>query len=665
MKTILRRITSLCLVSALTLSAIATADLSKDSLISEVSEITASAATVTYSVKDFGANGSDSKDDTAAFQEALDMAKNSTKTVKITVPKGKYYISSHLRIYSNTYLKLSSSAQMIRKNDSDYLIINGTSGTGYTGIKNITIVGGIWNGNVSDTTKTKGLIQINNAKNVTVKNATFKNVCGTHFVLFAGVANLKVTNCVFKNFIHYTGTASSYKNQVSADLNYRSAEALHIDYVEKNSSTGESGTPCKNVTVSGCTFSKVTTGVGTHHVYSYMSATGVTIKNNTFKDCYYYCVNTASFKNFVMSNNTATNTAGLIYCESSTGTVKNNTISAKSSLSGKMYSYDSFATSDPTLNVGRFSESTVKFYNNTVKNSSANCVYACEDSVITVQRCTLTGAANAGVGLNDATVKLLDTTIGNSGSNGVTLKEGSTLTAKRNYIYKSTENAIYVANKSKATITDNSFNNNGKNDLSLGDNSTGIVFKNNGSDQKKTYVPSGCSATISGTKNSLRSYSFSIASKKVYTGKQIKPTVTCSGLKKGTDYTVSYGTNKSTGEGTVTIKGKGNYAGTIVLRFNIVPKKVTLKSSSKSKTAIRLNWKKATGASGYQIQRYNTSTKKWETVKTITSGSTLTYKQTGLKKGTAYKYRVRAYKTINGNKYYGAWSKTKKVTTKS
>ncbi|MCC8192810.1 MAG: right-handed parallel beta-helix repeat-containing protein [Ruminococcus sp.] len=664
MKAILKRITSLCLVSAVILSAIITADYSNSSLIDDDSVITVSAATTTYSVKDFGADGSDTEDDTEAFQSALKMAKDETSTVTIKVPSGTYYISSHLRIYSNTYFKLATGAELVRTNDSDYIMIGGGTSTGYTSLENVTIYGGTWDGNVSDTTLANGLLKIENASNITVSNATFENVCGTHFVLFTGVSGLNVTNSTFKDFIHYTGAADDYKKQTDADISYRSAEALHIDYVVKNSSTGETGSPCKDVTVSGCTFSNLTTGVGTHHVYSYMNASNITITNNTFKDCYYYCVNTAGFTDFLMSNNTATNTAGLIFAESTTGTVKNNTITAKSTLSGKMYNYDTFSTSTPTLNVARFSDSTVKFYNNTVKNSSANCVYVCADSTVTVERCTLTGATNAGVGVNDATVKLLDTTIKNSGSNGVTLKEGSTITAKRNYIYGSARNAFYLANKSTGTITDNSMNKNGTNDLSLSDKSTGVVFKNNGSDKRKTNVPSGCSATISGLKKSLRSYSFTISSQRVYTGKQIKPGVTTK-LTKNTDFTVTYGTNKSTGEGTVIIKGKGSYSGTYVMRFMIVPKQVKIGTCSKSTTAVRLNWAKSTGASGYQIQRYNSSTGTWSTVKTITSGSTLTYKQTGLSSGTVYKYRIRAYKTVQGVKYYGNWSSTKKLTTKS
>ncbi|MCC8192632.1 MAG: fibronectin type III domain-containing protein [Ruminococcus sp.] len=110
-----------------------------------------------------------------------------------------------------------------------------------------------------------------------------------------------------------------------------------------------------------------------------------------------------------------------------------------------------------------------------------------------------------------------------------------------------------------------------------------------------------------------------------------------------------------------------NYWGSASSAITTSTKPSTAKftTASKTTTAICLNWKKVTGASGYQIQKYNSSTKKWSTVKTITSGSTLTYRISGLKKGTVYKYRIRAYRTVNGEKLSGAWSATKKVTTKS
>jgi len=54
-----------------------------------------------------------------------------------------------------------------------------------------------------------------------------------------------------------------------------------------------------------------------------------------------------------------------------------------------------------------------------------------------------------------------------------------------------------------------------------------------------------------------------------------------------------------------------------------------------------LTWKKVSGADGYEVQQYKS--KKWTTIKKITSGSTVSYKVSKLTTGTTYKYRVRAY----------------------
>ena len=56
-----------------------------------------------------------------------------------------------------------------------------------------------------------------------------------------------------------------------------------------------------------------------------------------------------------------------------------------------------------------------------------------------------------------------------------------------------------------------------------------------------------------------------------YTGKQLKPTVTIPGLKQGTDFTVTYGTNitAGTGAGSVTITGIGSKSGSKTVNFTI------------------------------------------------------------------------------------------------
>lgn len=91
--------------------------------------------------------------------------------------------------------------------------------------------------------------------------------------------------------------------------------------------------------------------------------------------------------------------------------------------------------------------------------------------------------------------------------------------------------------------------------------------------------------------------------------------------------------------------------------------KPVLKSVSKTGYAgIQVTWGKVAGASGYQVWRYDAASKKYALVKTITSGSTVSWKNTGLKTGRKYTYKVKAYRTVDGKKVFSAYSGTKAAT---
>ncbi|MCL2596884.1 MAG: hypothetical protein FWD66_04345 [Paludibacter sp.] len=66
----------------------------------------------------------------------------------------------------------------------------------------------------------------------------------------------------------------------------------------------------------------------------------------------------------------------------------------------------------------------------------------------------------------------------------------------------------------------------------------------------------------------------------VYTGAPLTPDVVIRNgqktLVKGTDYTLSYSNNREMGKATVTIQGKGNYADTKDVYFNIVSKSLQI-----------------------------------------------------------------------------------------
>ncbi|MBQ8791281.1 MAG: leucine-rich repeat protein [Ruminiclostridium sp.] len=73
---------------------------------------------------------------------------------------------------------------------------------------------------------------------------------------------------------------------------------------------------------------------------------------------------------------------------------------------------------------------------------------------------------------------------------------------------------------------------------------------------------------------------------------------------------------------------------------------ITITSPSRSTTAIRLNWDKIDTATGYIIEQFDGE--KWIQIADITDNATITYKVTGLKSGTAYKFRMKAYSVTEG-----------------
>lgn len=106
-------------------------------------------------------------------------------------------------------------------------------------------------------------------------------------------------------------------------------------------------------------------------------------------------------------------------------------------------------------------------------------------------------------------------------------------------------------------------------------------------------------------------------------------------------------------------KFKGAFAGHKVITKEIQLGAVSKLTATATKTTVTLKWSKVTGADGYRVYKYNSSTKKYEAVKNITGTS---LKISKLKSGTTYKFRVRAYKK-DSDTIYGAYSSVKEITT--
>ena len=117
-----------------------------------------------------------------------------------------------------------------------------------------------------------------------------------------------------------------------------------------------------------------------------------------------------------------------------------------------------------------------------------------------------------------------------------------------------------------------------------------------------------------------------------------------------------------------TVGGKNYYSGWVYMTAYTKPATPNLTglSATKSGHKIKATWKKVGGsASGYQIYWAKDKNFKKVVSKTIVSGQKKTsYTGKNFTKGKRYYVKVRAYKTVNGNKIYGAWSNVRNVKAK-
>jgi hypothetical protein len=121
----------------------------------------------------------------------------------------------------------------------------------------------------------------------------------------------------------------------------------------------------------------------------------------------------------------------------------------------------------------------------------------------------------------------------------------------------------------------------------------------------------------------------------------------------------SNGTVKAIGVGKATITctakdGSGKKSTCTVYVAPKAPTKLTVKKASSKSNSI--SWSKSKGAKGYVVYRSSKLNGTYKKLKTTTINK---YTNSGLKKGSKYYYKVKAYATISGKKYYSSYSSVK------
>ena len=201
------------------------------------------------------------------------------------------------------------------------------------------------------------------------------------------------------------------------------------------------------------------------------------------------------------------------------------------------------------------------------------------------------------------------------------------------------------------------------------------TIRNGGS---MSYHCADCNASNEGSVKRIYMIKKTTVKSPVYNGEVRTPAVTVVNaagqqLKKGTDYTVTFknaaGTKtvkpKNVGSYKAVINFKGKYSGSVTKDFKINPKSTAVTGLTKGKKQFTVKWSKRTAqVTGYQIKYSTKSNMNNAAFVLIKNSKTVSRTVKNLKAKQKYWVQVRTYKTVNGTKYWSAWSSKKAVTTK-
>ena len=433
-------------------------------------------AAATVNVRDLGAKGNGVDDDWIAFRDAFEQAPK-TGSVVVNVPAGTYKIGQPLVVYSNTTLNLDANAKIIPMNSSvigllraQHLDANGKQCPmdetckhgGHSQIENVKINGGVWDLNTADGAEVTYIMHLWHGQNIKVSNLTCKGNIN-HFLNFSGSRNVMVENVTFlPSPEHPYVRPEIIDDNDTGSSGFSAREAIHLDFITVGGEAGAfpiDGTPCKDITISGCTFRNVVAGVGTHRHFNddgsneeiSLPSERITVTNCVFDSMLSYAVSMFYFRDSVIAGNRVTiapgsDVSGLRVVGASTVRVENNELSSigahgislEAEPGERLVATVSGNTVDTTGEDGNGiyaggSDVSATIIGNTVKNAGKNAVQV-ERGVV---------------------AEIKNNIFASAGTYGVCVRDGAKVVAVENEITAAANSAFYFLNAGNSSITGN------------------------------------------------------------------------------------------------------------------------------------------------------------------------------------------------------------------
>ncbi len=254
------------------------------------------------------------------FQQALLNAKDkgtANHIYKIHITKD-LRINQSVGIYSNTMIVVDKNVKIIRNlpagNDGTTFRVGkpGSSASGYY-YRNITIQGGIWDGNVRSKDTGFCTFKVNHSQNVKFLNMTIQNDLEGHMIEAGAVNGLTISRVNFKNhkcyFKAHKNKNDYYEHEEALQLDVNLYETTAIGKYDKNQN--------KNVTVDRCNFTNLGRGIGSHNSIDGCYFTNMKFTNNTFKNIKSYAIGAINYRNSKIQNNKILNCgSGILFVNS-------------------------------------------------------------------------------------------------------------------------------------------------------------------------------------------------------------------------------------------------------------------------------------------------------------------------------------------------------------
>ncbi len=240
------------------------------------------------------------------LQNALNTARErgtDLSPCRVIIPKGNYSLSWTVKIYSNTILS-AYGANIKKCYTGGCMLRSGSEGdglSGYDGYRNITLEGGVWDGNCFDSRyngRSFSNLRFGHMRNLVLKDISVLNNKDAHHIELGGVKNVQIYGCYLSG---YTGGTQEGQEAIQLDVCTKSAFDGYDNF---------DSSPCEDVYIHDNKFDNVYRGVGSHNAVAGKYYKNINIYDNTFSNTPSFAVYGYNWINSKIYSNTMTDVGG-------------------------------------------------------------------------------------------------------------------------------------------------------------------------------------------------------------------------------------------------------------------------------------------------------------------------------------------------------------------